>query len=70
MKTHIGKNEYIQRKSQIHSTKELNTWKEKLKTLERKVEHIKIAKHNERTNTQEDSNTMREPINDKRNEHK
>jgi len=77
LKTHIGKNEYIQRKSQInsnknqiHSTKELNTRKEKLKILERKVKHIKMAKHNERTNTQEDSNTMREPINDKRNEHK
>lgn len=69
--------EYIQRKSQInsnknqiHSRKGLNTHKEKLKILERKVEHIKIAKHNERTITQKDSNTMREPINDKRNEHK
>jgi hypothetical protein len=41
-----------------------------LKILERQVEHIKIAKHNEKTNTQKDSNTMREPINDKRNEHK
>jgi hypothetical protein len=37
-----------------------------LRILERKVEHIKIAKHNERTNTQKDSNTTREPINDKK----
>jgi hypothetical protein len=41
-----------------------------LKILERKVEHIKIAKHNERIDTQKDSHTMKEPINDKRNEHK
>lgn len=37
-----------------------------MRILERKVEHIKIAKHNERTNTQKDSNTTREPINDKK----
>ncbi len=77
LKTSIGRTEQIQRKNQInpnknqiHSTKELNTHKEKLKILERKVEHIKIAKHNERTNTLKDSNTMRELIHNKRNEHK